>query len=133
MMRKYYLAMTVFWLPAVVSAAGFCENGVFPNPLGCGVTLTEFLSRIISAAVLIMTPIIVLAVMYSGFLFVKAQGKPEELVKARTTLMYTLIGALVLLGAQAIAVAIQNTVNDITNSASIEDPIKADHYLARAI
>lgn len=47
---------------------------------------------------------------YVGFLFVKAQGKEEELRDARRALLWTVIGALILLGSQAIAMGIKATV-----------------------
>jgi hypothetical protein len=60
-------------------------------------------------------PIIALAIIYSGFLFVAARGNAEELKKAKSTLVYTLIGAALLLGCLVIANAIKGTVDTITN------------------
>ena len=55
-------------------------------------------------------PIIVLAIIYSGFLFVAAQGNSEKLGEAKKALLYTLVGAAILLGSLAIAELIKNTV-----------------------
>jgi hypothetical protein len=54
-------------------------------------------------------------VIYTGFLFVSAQGNTEKLQKARTAFFYTVIGALIILAAAAIAELIQGTVDQITN------------------
>jgi hypothetical protein len=56
---------------------------------------------------------VTLAVVYAGFLFVVAQGNPEKLNQARKTLFYTIIGALVLLGAQVIAGVIESTIKQL--------------------
>jgi hypothetical protein len=87
------------------------------NPLGNNITdIPSFIKAIIDIVVMIGVPIVTLAIIYSGFLFVKAQGNPEQLTKAKSTLLYTLIGAALLLGAFVIASAIGSTVTDITST-----------------
>jgi hypothetical protein len=54
-----------------------------------------------------------LAIIYCGFLFVKAIGKPEEIKKAKDALLYTVIGAAILLGAWTIAQLISDTIIEI--------------------
>ena len=84
------------------------------NPLGNKITdIPSFIKAIITIVLYIGVPIIALAIIYSGFLFVKAQGNPEQLTKAKSTLLYTLIGAALLLGAFVIAQAIGSTVEEI--------------------
>jgi len=78
-------------------------NGKFPS-------ISDLIETILTGALRIGMPVIVLAIVYCGFLFVKAQGKPEELKKAKDALLYTLIGAAVLLGSWAIAKMISATV-----------------------
>jgi len=79
-------------------------------------TISEFIIAIIDAVMIVGIPIVVLAIIYTGFLFVKAQGNSEELTKAKKALLYTLIGGSLLLGAFVIANAIQATVDDITKT-----------------
>jgi len=57
-----------------------------------------------------------LAIIYTGFLFVEAQGSPEKITKAKKALTYTIIGAAILLGAFVIADAIGKTVDEIKSS-----------------
>jgi len=85
------------------------------NPLGDGgpQNIPDFIKAAIDIVLIVGVPIIVLAIIYSGFLFVKAQGKPEDLKTAKNTLLYTLIGAALLLGAYVIANAIGKTIEDI--------------------
>jgi len=84
------------------------------NPLGNGIdTIPKFIEAVINIVLIVGIPIVVLAIIYTGFLFVKAQGNPEEITKAKNALMYTLIGATLLLGAFVIANAIGKTVDEI--------------------
>jgi prepilin signal peptidase PulO-like enzyme (type II secretory pathway) len=87
------------------------------NPLGSGINdLPTFITTILKYVLFIGVPIIVLAIIYSGFQFVIAQGNAEALKKAKMTLLYTLIGAAILLGSFVIANAIKSTVTEINNS-----------------
>jgi hypothetical protein len=82
------------------------------NPLGdIGVdNIPKLIEKILELVVLIGTPVVALFIIWSGFLFVSAQGNPTKLTTARTTLMYTLIGAALVLGATVIAKAIGGTI-----------------------
>jgi len=57
---------------------------------------------------------VTLAIVYAGFMFVAAQGNPEKINQAKKTLLYTVIGALVLLGAQVIAKVIESTITQLS-------------------
>jgi len=54
----------------------------------------------------IAVPIAALFIAYSGFLFVTARGNDAQLIKARQTLLWSVVGTAVILGAYAIAVAL---------------------------
>ncbi len=87
------------------------------NPLGNQIdSIPKFIEAIINIVLVVGIPIVVLAIIYTGFLFVKAQGNPEEITKAKNALLYTLIGATLLLGAFVIANAIGKTVDEIKSS-----------------
>ncbi len=88
-------------------------NAKIDNPLKIG-TLSDFISEILKIVVTIGTPIAILAIIYSGFLFVKAQGNETELAKAKEAFFWTIVGVLVLLGAQAIGIAIGGTITAIS-------------------
>jgi len=79
------------------------------NPIGAN-TINELIKTILEGVIKIGMPIIALAIIYCGFLFVSAQGKPESIKKAKDALLYTLIGAAILLGSWAIAQLISETV-----------------------
>lgn len=73
-------------------------------------SLTGFLGDILDLVVNIGSVVVVLMVVYVGFLFATAGGKEEQIRRAREALFWTVIGALLLLGAKAIALGIQATV-----------------------
>jgi len=97
------------------SAPG-CETNpplvTIDNPIGAD-TINELIKTILEGVIKIGIPIIALAIIYCGFLFVKALGKPEELKKAKDALLYTVIGSAILLGAWTIAQLISDTVLEI--------------------
>jgi len=79
------------------------------NPITAN-DLPEFVQTILVGVIKIGIPIIALAIVYSGFLFVAARGNAEKITKAKKALLYTLIGAAILLGSWAIAKLISETV-----------------------
>jgi hypothetical protein len=52
-------------------------------------------------------------IIYSGFLFVTARGKPEQITKAKTNFFWTIIGVAILLGARVIVSIITGTIESI--------------------
>ncbi len=104
------LTAYTFLLPAFSLA-----QGVITNPLGTSgpKTIPEFIKILLEGALQVGIPVIALAVIYCGFLFVKARGNSEELTKAKDALLYTLIGAAILLGSWAIAEMISATVTGL--------------------
>ncbi len=88
-------------------------GGGLTNPLNSINSLPDFLNAILGAVVDLGTIVLTLALIYVGFLFVKAQGKEEEIKNARNALMWTVIGGLVLLGAKTIGMVIASTVKGL--------------------
>lgn len=89
------------------------------NPFNCGgvspCTLFTFLGAIINNILLPIGGVLaVLAFIYSGFLYVTAQGSETKLATAHKALLYTSIGTAVLLGSWVIAKVIENTINQLT-------------------
>jgi heme A synthase len=84
------------------------------NPLKGGQSLQSFLTSILSFVIKIGAIVVVFMLVYVGYLFVVAQGAPDKISKARTALLWTIVGALILLGAQAIALGIQATVDALS-------------------
>ncbi len=87
----------------------------FENPLKPEYdTFSKLVAGVTKAAVSVLMPFVVVAFIYAGFLFVRAQGKPEEIKKAKEVMFWSVIGAFILLGASAFATIIGTTVSTIT-------------------
>ena len=84
-------------------------SGKIVNPINAN-SIQEFIKTFLTGVIKIGMPIVALAIIYCGFLFVSAQGNSEKLTKAKDALLYTLIGAGILLGSWAIAQLISETV-----------------------
>ena len=82
------------------------------NPLSDEInSIPVLISKILDIVIFIMVPIITLMVIYTGFMFVVARGKPAELEKATKALMSTLIGAAIILGAWTLAEVLGGTID----------------------
>jgi hypothetical protein len=82
------------------------------NPINVE-TIPQFIEIVLNAVLVMGIPIVALAIIYCGFLFVKARGNGEEIKKAKAAFMYTIVGAFLLLGAWVLAKAIGSTVKEI--------------------
>lgn len=69
-----------------------------------------FLNNILSFVIEIGTIIVILMLVFVGYKFVAAQGSDTKITEARQMLLWTVIGALILLGAKAISLGILSTV-----------------------
>lgn len=97
------------------------QNVTLINPLngvdcsaGNGNCLSAFLLNILQFVIYIGGIVIVLMIVFVGYKFVAARGNSTKIEEARTMLLWTVVGALILLGAQAIAMGIQATVTALT-------------------
>lgn len=131
-MKKYFLILIIpllFLVAAPLAIAIEDTGGPAPdyvdpgsgitliNPLGIGGetdSLEDFLIQILIFVTRIGTIVVIVMMVYVGYLFVAARGKPEALNEAKKALMWTIIGALILLGARAIAYAILATVEALS-------------------
>lgn len=101
-------------LSAEASGSSICQSGSgLCNPLKAQ-SVTAFLNDILTFVIKIGTIFIVLMLVFVGFKFTAARGNPGELEKVRTMFLWTIVGALVILGAQAISMGISSTIQSIS-------------------
>lgn len=82
------------------------------NPLRSDIdSIPKIIQIILDIALVVGIPIVALGLIYSGFLFVKAQGNETKLTEAKQAFLYVIIGAFILLGAYVISEAIGATIN----------------------
>lgn len=113
--QKFILVFYAFIVPVISFAAEGevpppADIGKIVNPIPSISSIPGLIQTILEGALRIGIPIIALAIIYCGFLFVAARGKPEAITKAKDALLWTLVGAGILLGAWAIAKMISATV-----------------------
>ena len=87
-------------------------SGGLTNPLKSA-TLEGFLLAILDILLVFAMPIIVLFIMYAGFLYVTAQGDPGKIKTAHSALTWSVVGGVIIFGSKLIIEVIQNTVNTL--------------------
>lgn len=102
----------LLWIGVLVFISAEPAYAQFNNPLNTN-SLAALLVQIVNALILILFPIVVLMIVLTGFLFVSAQGEPAKLQRARQAFFWTVIGALIVLGAKALALAVCATVQNL--------------------
>jgi hypothetical protein len=107
---KKIIARLIAFVAVLVPSVAFAVT--LDNPLGV-TSLAEFLVRLLKIVSAIAFPMLVLFLVYVGFLFVKAEGNADELKKVRSYFFWAVVGGLLVLGSQVLAYAIQATVDAI--------------------
>lgn len=113
-----FISFSVIFVLGIVSVhAEPALNVNLPNPFNCGTancTLFDLLRKVINDILLPIGGVLaVLAFIYSGFLYVTAQGNEAKLKIAHKALLYTAIGTAVLLGSWVISQVIKNTIDQL--------------------
>ena len=90
-----------------------CASGQFCNPISGADSIEALLAKIIDVAIIILMPLVILAVIYSGFMFLMARGNKEGLTKAKTNFVWVVVGVAVLLGAKLISAILKSTVDKV--------------------
>lgn len=85
------------------------------NPLKGGEdSLTEVIVTLLNNVVMPIAAVaVVIWIIYAGFTFLTAQGKEAEIRKAKDRLLWSLVGAGILLGAVGISKVVENTVKSL--------------------
>ena len=79
-------------------------------------TIYEFLNGLLELIIAIGFPIVVLFIVFIGFRYVQlsAAGDASKLSEIHKQFFWAIVGALILLGAQALSLAIEATVVDLS-------------------
>ena len=132
-MKKFFLLsfiLVLTVLPVVVLADDDDGNG--PGTSGSAVEiknpiaspdLQNFIKDILEIVVTVATPFLVVMIIYAGFRYVWARGDVAEVKKAHDIILWTVVGATIILGAYIIAAVIEATINQLkagTSTAYVE-------------
>lgn len=99
-------------LPVLVFATNGSNIG-FDNPISGVKDVYTLITKVTDFALKIGSVIVVLFIIYSGFLFVSAQGKPDKLKTARETFFWAIVGAMIILGANVLSKVVCTTVKSL--------------------
>lgn len=81
------------------------------NPATSVNSISDIITAVVRVVRMVAIPFVVLAIIYSGWLFIAAQGNPDKLKSARGVFLWTLIGTLVVLSAELIASILAGVFN----------------------
>jgi hypothetical protein len=92
--------------------SGGTSGGTFeiPNPLESDDFVT-LLNNIITALIKLATPVAVIMIVWAGFLLTTSGGNEDKVRTARRTILYTVIGFVILLFSKGIASLIEDIVH----------------------
>lgn len=125
MQRSGWLSITAFFLSLAVFAgiplAGYTAISISPpppcdtssvcirNPLQFE-SLEALLDAIIDFLIKIGAPLAVIMIIYAGLIWMFAAGAPEKITKARSIIIWTIIGYSIILVAKGILLVIQSVL-----------------------
>lgn len=121
-MQYFFLSLSALWTigPAFPQFGHSCavpfvacaEAVTLNNPLeASGITdIPSLLAAILAIVQIIAIPIVVLFIIYAGFLYVTASGKPDQIATAHRAVLYALIGAVLIVGATVLIEVVNQTV-----------------------
>lgn len=96
----------------------YAQGSKYENPFNVGGVsidnVPQALFTLVDAFLLILAPIAVVMIIYSGFLFVTAQGNETKLTVAKRTLLWAVVGLFLILGAKVLSEAIQATICELS-------------------
>ena len=73
-----------------------------PTP-GAGSTLEDFVYLLIDIVQWIALPVLAVCIIYAGFILVSAGGNEQQITKGKLWIIWTLVGAAIVLGSRVIA------------------------------
>jgi hypothetical protein len=111
----HVLASSVLWLFMVqVIFAQDCtdESVCLVDPLGF-TSVNDFVTRVLKAFITLAIPVISFFIIWAGFKYVMARGKPNAIAEAHKNFWYLILGSILLLGALALSQLIGRTIEEI--------------------
>lgn len=103
-LRSLLLAQFLLFIPLATVCAQSLQN-----PLNVG-TIGDLLAAILNIVMVLAVPVIILFIVYAGFLYVTARGNSEQVQQATRAFTYAIIGGLIVLSAMVLIEIIQNFV-----------------------
>lgn len=108
------LSGLTFWTVIFKGASVWAASGEgLKNPLQWG-SFADAVPTLMDGLIRVGVIVAVVYLVYVGYLYVSAVGKPDQIKTANNALLYAVIGIAVLVGSKAIAVLVSNTLKTVT-------------------
>ncbi len=105
---KYFFTAIAIFAPSLILAQEPIAKLAPPAP-GVGATLEDFIGLLIEIIQAVAFPALVVSIIYAGYILLTAGGNEAQISKAKVWIMWTLIGAAIVIAAQVIADTVFNT------------------------
>jgi heme/copper-type cytochrome/quinol oxidase subunit 2 len=84
------------------------------NPLGSAVPdIPSLITKVINVVISFAYIVVACFLIWSGFKFVTAQGNSKEIESAKSTFYWTIVGALIVMGAQTLSAMFKTTLENL--------------------
>lgn len=101
------------------SSSGNNSSFTLKDPLGVS-NFCDLVKALLNIVLAIGVPIAVLFLVWSGFRFILARGRPGDLETARRNFYFVIIGIAIFLGAWTLATVISATIQTLDTSGSVQ-------------
>lgn len=91
-------------------------TGGIQNPLKGVTSIADLFYAVVNFIYSLSYAVIAIFLIISGFKFVAAQGNEDKLTDAKNTFKYTIIGAILLIGANVITEVVRNVINQFSTN-----------------
>ena len=112
-MKNKIVKISAMVFSLAIMTAPLFVSAQIKNPLGNTNSIPDVVAKLLGYIVRIGGVVATFMFIWSGFLYVKAQGNSSELEKAKTTFINTCIGTALLLGASLLGTIIKNTIEGL--------------------
>jgi hypothetical protein len=116
-MRNFLIAITIPVLflsatPALAQSSGDCPSGrvCLKNPLGNAVDAEDIIGNIIKGVLGVLGSLALFMMVWGGFQWLTSAGSKEKVAKGSRTMMWALIGVVVVLASYILVDAVLNAI-----------------------
>jgi hypothetical protein len=109
-MEKLAFLFTKYVHAQSLPAGSDTGSATFDNPLKGINDFPVLLNKVLGVLIQLGIPVLVIVIVYAGFLFVSAHGNETKLETAKSTLFWAVIGGAILIGAKVIAKVVCDTI-----------------------
>ena len=107
----------VFLLPKLGLAQDWVNNSINDVDTGLGgADIKQIINNIINVFLGFLGIIATLIILYGGFLWMTSKGNPEQITKAKQTIINGVIGLVIIMASYAIASFVMRTLSDVTSN-----------------